>query len=380
MLTWRERAKTAFKMEATTVTNDAMISPVADHLLIGGASIIAFFIYWLFVDAASGKSGVAEAAFWLTFVINSPHFLSSYLLLYGSNRKLLFKKPSFIWAGFVAPALLIGILVYGAKTTNVHLLGLMAQGMYLSVGWHYVKQIFGTAVVASAIQKRYFGPVERNLILLNLYSIWGVSWVFSNIQKTSKTLDGLNYYTLALSPTLLTIAYVAVVVTLLAALFVGVRKYIDTGVRPATSALVSFAAIYFWFVPSLYHPHFAIMIPFFHSLQYMLFVVTLRKNQVASEALKLESAQRQRARFVWGFWGFIVLTVILGALSFEFIPNTLDRFAPFHAESLGKTFWLFSIAIFINIHHYFIDNVIWRGDNELLKKHLVLASQKARLQ
>ena len=57
-----------------------------------------------------------------------------------------------------------------------------------------------------------------------------------------------------------------------------VRKYIKSGVRPATSSLVGFASIYFWYLPSLGHPLFFYMIPFFHSLQYMLFIVAMKKN------------------------------------------------------------------------------------------------------
>jgi len=36
----------------------------------------------------------------------------------------------------------------------------------------------------------------------------------------------------------------------------------------------------------------------------------------------------------------------------------------------------FAFSLFINLHHYFIDNVIWRGDNDYLKTYLVQASQK----
>jgi len=265
--------------------------------------------------------------------------------------------------------------VVGTVTANVQLLGLMAQCMFLSVGWHYMKQIFGTAVVASAVQKRYFGPWERNFILLSLYSLWGISFVSANLSRNKNDLDGLVYYSLSLPGYLLTTAYTAAAITFTAALFVCVRKYIHTGVRPATASLVSFAAIYLWYIPSFNHPHFAFMIPFFHSLQYMLFVVGMKKNQAESESAQVASGPRQRALFLRKFWGFLVLATILGALSFELIPRALDRLTPLNPEVFGPTYWMFACAIFLNLHHYFIDNVIWRGDNEFLRKHLVQASQ-----
>jgi hypothetical protein len=357
------------------VTEASLISPLWDHFLIGGGSILAFFVYWLFVDTSSSVATVAEAAFWLSFVVNFPHFLSSYQLLYGDNGKHIFKKPTFFWAGVAAPALLIALLVVGTVTNNVPLLGLMAQGMFLSVGWHYMKQIFGTAVVASAAQKRYFGNWERVFILLSLYSLWGISFVSANLSRNKNSLDGLTYYSLSLPSYLLTVAYACAAVTFAAALFVCVRKYILTGVRPATSALLSFAAIYFWYIPSFSHPHFGYMIPFFHSLQYMLFVVGMKKNQAEFEGAKMASGPQRRALFLRKLWGFLILSAILGALSFHLIPLMLDRSTPLRPDIFGPTYWLFAFSVFLNLHHYFIDNVIWRGDNEHLRKHLVQASQ-----
>ncbi len=357
------------------VTEAALISPVWDHFLIGGGSIIAFFIYWLFVDVKVGVGTVASAAFWLSFLVNFPHFLSSYQLLYGDNRKHILKKKSFFWAAVVAPALIVGILAVGTLTANVQLLGLMAQGMFLSVGWHYMKQIFGTAVVTSAAQKRYFTPWERNFILLNLYSLWAISWVSVNLERNRNSLDGLEYFSLSLPGYFLSVAYGSAAITFLAALFVCTRKYIQTGVRPATSAMVSFVAIYLWYIPSFDHPHFAFMIPFFHSLQYMLFVVGMKKNQAASEAALANSGPVQRAVFLRKFWGFLLLAAVLGAIAFEGMPRLLDNFAPLSPEVFGFTYWMFVFSLFLNLHHYFIDNVIWRGDNENLRQHLVLAAQ-----
>ena len=31
---------------------------------------------------------------------------------------------------------------------------------------------------------------------------------------------------------------------------------------------------------------------------------------------------------------------------------------------------MFCLMIFINIHHYFIDNVLWRRDNQALRQYL----------
>ena len=166
------------------------------------------------------------------------------------------------------------------------------------------------------------------------------------------------------------------VISLLATLVMIARKYVKTGVRPATSSIISFISIYVWYLPTLAHPLYFYMIPFFHSLQYMLFVTAMKKNQILNENQSLSTGPEKRMSFIKRYWGFLILAAMIGAACFEFIPSTLDKIFPMSAHIFGPTMWMFVFNIFINVHHYFIDNVIWRGDNELLKNYLVKASQQ----
>lgn len=355
----------------------SLLGPKTDIFMIGGASIIVCLLYWMFVDASASTATVAVMAYNLSFIVNFPHFLSSYQLLYGDYRKHILKKKTFFWAAVLSPALIIGALAYGISTGNPIFLGYMAQAMFLSVGWHYVKQIFGVAIVTSAVQKRYFSPWERNIILMNLFSVWALSWVNANQQIAKQDLDGMAYFTLGLPEALQTATYIATGITLAAATWMLVRKYIKTGVRPAYSSLVGFASIYFWYLPTMGHPLFFYFVPFFHSLQYMLFVFAMKRNQATADANAFSNPETQRKVFMRKFWGFLLLATILGGLAFELVPRNLDSFMPIGAGLMaGPGVWYFAFALFINLHHYFIDNVIWRGDNEMLKTYLVQASQK----
>lgn len=372
------RAREAHRISETAFKhpNAFLLGPNLDVWMIGGASIVTCLLYWMFVDANASTATIAILAFNLSFVINFPHFLSSYQLLYGDYRRKILRKNSFLWAAVGAPLLIGGALVYGIAASNVHVLVFLTQAMYLSVGWHYVKQIFGVSIVASAVQKRYFGKLERNLILLNLFSVWAMSWVSGNLSVVKDDLDGISYFTLGLPSWLMTAAYFSTAVTLIAAVAIMVRKYIKTGVRPAYSSLVGFASIYFWYLPILNHPVFFYLIPFFHSLQYMLFVLALKRNQAASAASQALMPESQRGIFMKKFWGFLALATVLGALAMNFAPKELDAAFPLGAQFQCATLWFFAFNLFINLHHYFIDNVIWRGDNEALQVHLVRASQR----
>jgi len=64
---------------------------------------------------------------------------------------------------------------------------------------------------------------------------------------------------------------------------------------------------------------------------------------------------------------------ILGALFFEFIPNFLDENFPVFTHITPNLF-LISFILFINIHHYFIDSVIWKGTNPDVREYLKFQS------
>jgi magnesium-transporting ATPase (P-type) len=81
-----------------------------------------------------------------------------------------------------------------------------------------------------------------------------------------------------------------------------------------------------------------------------------------------------------GFAAFFLTAVVLGAVLFGLAPSALDilnanGFLPtglsYDSAVFGTTLYLFFFTVFVNIHHYFIDNVIWKRDNPFVRRHLV---------
>jgi hypothetical protein len=52
------------------------------------------------------------------------------------------------------------------------------------------------------------------------------------------------------------------------------------------------------------------------------------------------------------------------------LPKYLDAHQIIDPVLFGPTVAMFAVTVFINIHHYFIDNVIWRGTNPDMRKYL----------
>ena len=138
--------------------------------------------------------------------------------------------------------------------------------------------------------------------------------------------------------------------------------YVVTGQRPTANILIAPVAFVFWWIPPLIQENFYIwIVPFFHSLQYLGFVYKI-------EGRRLQTT-RPGATPMWGGITAMAL-VVAGFVTFELIPNTADHFFDTQGE-LGAWFFFASAVVFINVHHYFIDNVIWRFSNKRIRQFLL---------
>lgn len=344
-----------------------------DWLLVGGLSLVFFAFFHLFVSQGADTGKLALVMYYLSLVINWPHFMLSYQLLYWDKRRELLRKPSYLWAGIAAPLILILILTAGFFRRDDVIFSLMVHVMFLTVGWHYVKQVFGTIVVTSSLKSYYLSRFERGALLASLYSLWALSFVGGQLQNREAEFFGIRYDLLGFSTTTLTAVYGVVLVTSLAAVGALLWRYVREGRTLARAGWVSYLSLLAWYLPFASHPHFFYMIPFFHSLQYLLFVSALKKNQWTAEVPEALTPKRRRwlARHGILYFGIALLS---GLMVFWWIPNALDQrmesWDPDAALFWSPTIFMGVIQLFINIHHYFIDNVLWRSDNVSLRKYL----------
>lgn len=341
-----------------------------DALLIGGLSLIFYLFVRVSLDPTPVSGHVSWFVFSLSYIVNFPHFLASYHLLYFDFRKQIFKKPRYLLAGVIAPLVLVGCLVYGFSQRDVHVLGYMVNAMFFFVGWHYVKQVFGIFVVYNGWKGFRLGRDERMAIKINLYAVWLVSWVGANTYARKHMFEGVPYTTFSLPPAFQDYAYVLLGFTALSALFTFAKRYVETGDVPDLVSVIAVLSLYIWFVPAIAHPRYSLMIPFFHSLQYLVFIFSFRFYKAKATSAQSEDGPVGRRRFLVGFWGYLALTFVTGALFMRLVPVYLDQLQSVKSLGLGPTPFFFALTLFINIHHYFIDHAIWRHDNDEMKTYL----------
>ena len=70
------------------------------------------------------------------------------------------------------------------------------------------------------------------------------------------------------------------------------------------------------------------------------------------------------------FAGFVGLGILLGYVGFWGAPELFQATVPYDRAMFGGTAFMFVFWIFINVHHYFLDNVMWRSQNPDMRRYL----------
>jgi hypothetical protein len=298
----------------------------------------------------------------------------SYQLLYGGYRQKLARFAHnrelhlrYIVAGIVVPLLLIAYFAYALAHASHALFSFALTVMYITVGWHYAKQAFGILLMLSVLKQQYYSAWQRRFLLANSYVVWLFNAYIVLCGGHKNHIDytwGFGYASPFYfePPAAFEHALVGMVlISALASLLVIVwgRK------SPSLSGLVAYFSMYYLLFLSDLHPAWILLFPLFHSLQYLMFVYAYKRGEQsialanAPDEQAKKTQQRKLARF-------IMYTFLLVLPAFA-LPEWLRAHT---ADNALLVYFAASIGIFINIHHYFIDNVIWRKEHSEISHYL----------
>lgn len=374
----------------------ALTTRFVDFWLLGGASILV----WLVMIAVDGFraawavdqhfKNLTYTAASLSLLINYPHFLISYKLAYQRGRVFV---TTHWWQLIAVPAALLAVfaaaflgferpvgsvpLLGGASAALGSVLGLgqvlsgprlgdvlftaVFNFMMLTVGWHYTKQVFGCMMVYGYFDAYPMTQAQRDLTKRALLTIWVMNFVHTNIGGSQNVFSQFRYYSLDL-PDIMAPLSLALVAGGFALVVYKVfyANYRERGVLPGVNMLVPFVALYVWWLPQTRQYEFYFLLtPMFHSLQYLAFVYKMEDTR-----LRGERHREVRATVL------VMGVVVAGWLAFELVPNTLDNVLG--TFTAWQMFFFFTAAmLFINIHHYFIDNVLWRFRDPRVRAYLL---------
>ena len=345
----------------------------AEFLLTGGATLGLLPLCWL-LERGLGLDTADLVVGFLTFhaahVINDPHFSITYLLFYRDVKARLLspelpraQRLRYLFAGFLAPLGLLAWAVLALAAHSARSLGAMTQLMFLLVGWHYVKQGFGVVTVLSARRGTRYAAGERRILLAHCFAGWAYAWASPFDPGRSVEEKGVVYTTLSHPRWLEPSARVAFFASALVLAVMLARKWRREGGLPLAPLTGLLCSVWLWTVYSGIDPLFMYLIPALHSVQYLYFVWLLKRNQARAHEGPPQFGRPPAT--VLGAYAAAALG--LGVLLFHLLPGGLDaalvdaRTARF--SDLGVTPYFAAIFTFVNLHHYFMDFVIWRREN-----------------
>jgi len=332
----------------------AIVSPLVDALCAGGLSL-AVLVPLLVTGRGDLLLVSVGVQAWLTALVNMPHFLASYRMVYRSRASV----RAHPWAAVYVPGILLLCCVFAviaSRSTDVPISAILTiQNAYLA--WHYTGQAWGMMATYAYLDGSSFNPLERKLIRSGLYILltWHVVWFFH-----------LAYENLPLTP-----LYDAITLAMAGALALGLVGFAlhkaRTGRLPPLRAWIPWLAIFIWYaamarwgLPALF------VVQIAHALQYLIFPMRVEMNRTQRGEFGPPSRERV-LRHMAAYLIVLLAASIVAAILF-----------PMGAMAV-VTSWLgsrpgqvvgFAILAFLNIHHYFTDGVVWKLRNPAVREDL----------
>jgi hypothetical protein len=228
-----------------------------------------------------------------------------------------------------------------------------AASAYLA--WHYTGQVWGMMASYAYLEGTAFDTTERRLIRTSLRILlaWHVTWfLYTQLRDRSVVRPA---YLLISAGTL--VAFALGLAGLL-------RMRRRTGKVPPARALVAWVALFVWYAVLARDPKAIFWIQIAHALQYLAFPIRVEINRSAS------APEQPAARLAWHMALYGAGLVVVSYLVAQVVPGTaMSAVADVFGEQPSRVTPIL-ILMFINIHHYFTDGVIWHISNPEVRKEL----------
>jgi hypothetical protein len=251
------------------------------------------------------------------------------------------------WVTLAAPPLLLAGAALAVR--HPYGFGLAYFGAYVvGTGYHYSGQSLGLALLYPLRQGAPLDARERRLLAAPLY----LSWILTLLALYGELQPGRNaafafvrgvYQGPPVPPWVLALGGAAIAASLAGVARVAVERRRRGVPLPAQTYAVLSAQL-LWFTVGLFNPFLNTMVvPVFHAIQYVAFTGWHASRDP-------EQPRWQRAA------SYVVPVALLGAAIFPGSFNFFTRGRPYPE----LFFMAAAVATFINLHHFLLDERVWR--------------------
>jgi hypothetical protein len=328
----------------------SVVSPAVDALCVGGASLAAC-LFFLPLDPASVGPRLAALSF-LSAVLNWPHFMASYHLLYttpGAARKHPFAA---LWV----PAALV---VYAAAAAAFYdreplLFHAFHAAAAIYLARHYTGQAWGMMAAFAHVEGVKVSPEARRLLTGNMSVLlaWHAVWAVHGVAAKLGFERFRHLYELAGLAALGACAVGAL----------GLKRLRDENGRLPLRVLLPWLAIHSWYALIYRHPKALFLVQLGHALQYLIFPLRVEANRRGGEPASPRGAL------------YYALLAVSGLLLFGLLPRAAAHAAAWGALTVPAAVLVVDL---LNIHHYFVDGCIWKLRNPEVRRDLFLHLEKS---
>lgn len=319
-----------------------------DFTLVGGFSVILCAILFLLKGKVSQESVVALAGS-LTFVCNHPHFASTNYRMYHSKSNIL----QFPITAIIVPI----VILFGVLASFQFPLTVAPYFVKLFILWspyHFSGQSVGVSLIYARRAGFRVGKWERLALSTFIFSAF-----VSTLLTYDTSLDPIEYYGMTYPSFGLPFWTVSVAKTVmylagLSYLFFVLRWSRTEKKRIPIILLVVPITHFVWFQLGNSIPTFQEFVPFFHSLQYLLIAWAVQMR----ESLDVSGATPSKKFVLSQSAKWMVLNIAGGYAMFELLPYVFDM------QQRNFNFATGIVAAGVQMHHFFVDGVIWKLKNK----------------
>jgi len=283
----------------------------------------------------------------LSVILITPHFLLSIWMFYlQKGRRFRNFDRAHHWAAWGFPVLYWSVLTCAALWPLHSVIPNFHRLTTALILWHFVKQSYGIALQQAYRRQYSFDPQLRNL--LHYWFIWIAIhvWVGQNLDGSRVRYFGLAFSSLSLPLRLHQLSSTVLVAlsSLLVAKAIRSHFRLNRDARIPREALITVLITAVWLLPMGSNPTLWLLIPGLHALQHLLFAVPISWRLSLRKPIPHIS-------------GALFFAVGLGLLHYG--VKVLDQELPLLGGKVGIMGWQFSVATFMNLHHYFIEGALW---------------------
>lgn len=331
------------------------VNAPVDFFCIGAASLILYALLWAF--QREPNSTLLTATIILSILCNWPHFAATNYRLYHSRENM----RQYPMTAYVVP-IALAFMVWLAFTWPASAAPILVQLYVFWSPYHYSGQSTGISMLYA----------KRSGIILGLTEIWALKGFIYGTFLTSFALraskPGIGTFYGIPFPSLNLPAWVPVALHVLMwicggvfALLIAKWCWQNKRIIPPIILLPAIAQ-YFWFVKAMDLNSFLEFVPFFHGMQYLLiaWAMQLKEKMNENEIAPTKAFVRSES-LRW-----MAINIAGGAFLFWVLP----KFFGAHEMAFGTAAAVIVSAV--QIHHFFVDGVIWRLRNPKVGQSLLV--------